>query len=896
MSTGRQRVHCTVLALYLVLALVLTYPVLTSPSTLVPGSDTWAYDEYTFLWNIWWFKHSLLDLGVNPLHSSYTFYPVGVPLILYTYNLLYCALAQPIFLAANLVLASNITLWLGLALTGYTAYLLTRYVISRQMGRQEGPGADLAAMVAGLGCTFAASRFVYLALGHYMLTATMFLPVFVLFLLRALDEPHRWHKRALLAGLAFALSALAELTFALFLGIALLILAGLSLRRLGWRVALGRASLAIGSGVILCAPLLYRVAREALAKGYALIGWGDSLRLSADLVGLFTPTSLHPVWGDQWAQGLREVVTGTSRFSDVNTVVLGYASLLLALVGALAYRRRAVTWIVISLTATVLSLGPLLQINGRWLFDLDGLETTVPLPFILLHYIPLVSAGRAPNRFSVLLLLGLAPLVAYGCYYILHRFRNWRLSGTIAAILAITVLWDGLSVPLPVTNASVPAFYQQLAQDREDYAILSLPFGLRDSFGTRGAERTQLQYYQTVHQKRFVGGNISRAPAIAFEYYEGIAPLAGLMAVQAYQEPEPLDPAELRRQAGELAALLDIRYLIVHAPVPGRWPYADTHDEALAYAHSIFDLTEVHRDPGGRLVAYRVAQATVPESLTLDLGHDAEAAMYLGAGWSAGEDIAGASARWIDGGEAVLYLPAEPSGEHVLTLSAAPFSFADAPEQVMTISVNGQEIASFGMDPSWQQYTTSPPLDVLHRGPNTVSLRFAYARRPVDVLPEAYFIGNTGRRAPLLIEVTSNPEIAYITVGNQDGSRHAHGLNAALFDLSGGRLLQAEIFAWGAADRLYRFLASAGRDTGAVVAAKGGVPADLDPAICRALNLVGGAACPTPGAGGYALIGVIGAPPGTALEASGPDAYLRIAPDTRLLSAAVDWVRLERLH
>jgi hypothetical protein len=40
---------------------------------------------------------------------------------------------------------------------------------------------------------------------------------------------------------------------------------------------------------------------------------------------------------------------------------------------------------------------------------------------------------------------------------------------------------------------------------------------------------------------------------------------------------------------------------------------------------------------------------------------------------------------------------------------------------------------------------------------------------------------------------------------------------------------------------------------------------------------------------------VKGAAPGAALDSGGDDAYLRLAPDRRSLSAAVDWLRFERL-
>ncbi|MGD9404557.1 MAG: hypothetical protein PVH95_05345, partial [Anaerolineae bacterium] len=83
----RALTHILVVVAYLLLALVATWPLVRYLSTHVPGSETWAFDEYTFIWNTWWFRYSLFDLGQNPLYSAHTFYPLGISLAFYTYNL-----------------------------------------------------------------------------------------------------------------------------------------------------------------------------------------------------------------------------------------------------------------------------------------------------------------------------------------------------------------------------------------------------------------------------------------------------------------------------------------------------------------------------------------------------------------------------------------------------------------------------------------------------------------------------------------------------------------------------------------------------------------------------------------------------------------------------------------
>ncbi|NPV07287.1 MAG: hypothetical protein HPY83_04900 [Anaerolineae bacterium] len=889
-----RRSHLLVLLAYVLLSLAFTYPVATQPARLVPGTDIWAYDEYTFLWNTWWLKHSALDLGVNPLTTDYIFYPLGVPLVLYTFNFTGSALSLPVYLVSNLPLATNVVLWAMLALSGYSTYLLTRYLTFRVAGRKEAAAGQVGPFVAGLAYAFPASRFVYLALGHYIYVMVATLPLFAYFGLRALDERIRWQLYAILAGLAFSMTALVEMTLGLLMVLLLLVLAtfryrGLGLKSLGARVGLTGAASALFYG-----PLLGPILRETTRGDYAITGWGDALRLSADLVGLLTPTALHPLWGSDWSRHLRDVMTGTGRFSDVHTLFLGYGTLVLAAVAAVVYARRVLPWLVTAAGSVVLALGPLLQINGRYVFDLDGLSTTVPLPFVLLHYIPLASAGRAPNRFSVLAVMALAPLVGMGVHWLAQHYRRWWLGGILATAGALVLMWDGISLPLPTTDASVPQFYASLAQEEGEFSILTLPFGVRSSFGTLGAERTQLQYYQTVHEKRFIGGNISRAPDINFDYYRTATPLARLLAVESYQELPPMDLERERQLAAELATVLDLRYLVVHAPIPGRLPYADTYDEAFAYVSRIFDLTEVHRDPEGRLVAYRVSRPDTPQNVSLQLA-DSDRSMYLGRGWSRPEVIAGVPGRWIEGTVAEVYLPASDPSDRILTFSAAPFTFPGAPEQRLTVAVNGQEVARLGMAPNWQQYSISVPGETLREGLNRVQIRLAHARRPVDVLADGYMIGGTGIRAPVHLEANSRPELAYITVGTEDGSLHAEGINLALFHPSSGAVLARAHFTWEEGEVMVRFLDQADLGTGVIAAVSGGVPDHPDEAICRALQSAGASWCPPAGSPGYALIGATGATAGSALEAGGDSAYLRLSPDFRSLSAALSELTLQPL-
>ena len=347
----------------------------------------------------------------------------------------------------------------------------------------------------------------YAALGHYDMVTTQWLPFYALYLLKTLREPRL--KNAALAGLFFAMAALAEMIFAAFLALFTAVIV-LAVWR-PWRLhghALGRLALALAVAALIWSPVLAPIAREFLTGDYALTGWGESVKLSADAVGLVTPTDLNPIAtaiaspgvtpAQHWTAALRAVEEGKGRFGDINTVFLGYITLALAILGAWTGRRSLKPWIWNAIVFGVLALGPLLQIGGRYRFSLDNMlpeGVTFPLPFTLLHFIPVINGNRAPNRNSAILMLALAVLAGYGAAWLLGRVAKERRSGgapthtlthshtpthlslyLFVALLGVTILAEHLAVPLPTTDAAIPAVYQQIARSRGSLRSCSCPW------------------------------------------------------------------------------------------------------------------------------------------------------------------------------------------------------------------------------------------------------------------------------------------------------------------------------------------------------------------------------------------------------------------------------------
>ncbi len=758
----RFSIHTLVLGAYTVLALALSWPLLAHITTRVPGVPQWAFDESTFLWNIWYFKHSLIDQAQSPLHSELIYYPLGIDLILYTYNFFHALFAQPLAAAINLPFASNVTLLASTVLSGYGSYLLVRYLTWR-MGHREPSGPEgrpgraqqWAAFTAGLLYAFASNRaiYIYASLGHYDMVTTQWIPFYALALLRGLDGGLPLRRRlgaAALAGLFFAFNGLAEMITALFLAIfTLVVLAALALDRRDPRAPSPLSvlsSLAL-TGVVafaLWSPVLVPILAQFLTNDFSLRGWGEAIPLSADLLGWFTPTALHPVFhrvfGGDLVDELRRVQLkaldeSVPGFRDLNTVFLGWASALLALVGAGIYRSRLRLWAWTALLFGIFTLGPFLQINGRYRFDLDGVEATLSLPFALLHFIPIIKANRAPNRNSVLLMLGLAVLAGFALHWLLRRLpeRGRALQTPVALLVCGLLLFEHLAVPLPLSDARVPDVYTQIAADPRPVSVMQLPLGWRNSFGVFGPEQTQLQYFQTVHGKPMLGGNISRAPDFKMNYFERIPFFQALTDIEFGRAVPPETLAAAEAQAAELMVLYDTAYVILLPPIPRRYPYADHWQEAWQFVKRVVPLEPEPFWAQEGIEAYRVALPEGDDAFRLELG-EAGTFPYRGEGWDDAETDQpyGLPATWATAQESRLFVPlrqVDPTATYEIRANVYPFAYPDSPAQSVALSVNDMDAGEQRLGAEWQEVSWQLPGAALIDGLNRVVLHQGVRRR-----------------------------------------------------------------------------------------------------------------------------------------------------------------------
>ena len=179
----------------------------------MPGSETWAFDEYTFIWNSWWLRYSLFDLGQNPLYSTHTFYPLGISRVLYTYNLFNALISLPLQPFLSLPAISNLTFLLATVLTGYGAFILVEYLLGpvrRETANGQHADRDVhqGSLAVYLCCLSRGSHLrlwsdalVVAAIGHYDMWSTAWIPFYALYLFKTIRE--RRMRNAVLAGPLF---------------------------------------------------------------------------------------------------------------------------------------------------------------------------------------------------------------------------------------------------------------------------------------------------------------------------------------------------------------------------------------------------------------------------------------------------------------------------------------------------------------------------------------------------------------------------------------------------------------------------------------------------------------------------------------------------------------------
>jgi hypothetical protein len=263
------------------------------------------------------------------------------------------------------------------------------------------------------------------------------------------------------------------------------------------RAAAGFASAALGCAL----PLLpfFIALRARVSDGgrfHAPILWRSSPP-GVDLLALFSPNP-NSVLFRGWLRPWIERQPGGFSENVAALTLVGVATVAFAI---WRYRfRPSKIWLSMTMFFAVLALGPFIHVAGA--------NTFIPGPWALLRYVPLAASARMPARFAAPMMMALAVVFSESVAYIArqHPSRRMLVFGAIGAALVIELA----PVPRPLYDARVPSIYKVIADDPRAIRIMELPLGFRDGESSYGNFSASSQFYQTFHEKRLIGGYLSR--------------------------------------------------------------------------------------------------------------------------------------------------------------------------------------------------------------------------------------------------------------------------------------------------------------------------------------------------------------------------------------------------
>jgi len=450
-----RREHLLVLGVYLLLSLLVTYPLLLNlDSALLGDGDAWL-----FVWNFWWWRF-VPSRGLHPFCTDYIHFPTGICAYLHTWNFANTWPTLPLQWIFSITTLYNLCSLATFVFAAWGMFRLARYL---GLGRP-------AAFLAGVAFSFNAYHLGE-ANGHLNLMTYQWIPFYLKALLAGLD---RWTPaRVVKATVWLTLVALSDWYYLLFcvLGTAVLVFVRLILDR---GRALRSAGGAILAGVLaaaLLSPLLVGMITEAGSVPQERI----AASFSPDLLSfvLPPPTTSYSHW-------LRRAVDSWSTLSGEASTP--WSVLLLAPFGLVLLRDWSRRWVPIwILVFFTLSLGPVLHVAGH---TLDG----VLLPYGWLEKVPGFYLVRTPIRLHIMTWVGLSLIYGLGAVRVSGR-RTWIGAGLFGGLF----LLETLSVPFGLSRPDISPFYQRLDSPPGRLALIDLHYNSRALF------------YQTVHGQKLVG-------------------------------------------------------------------------------------------------------------------------------------------------------------------------------------------------------------------------------------------------------------------------------------------------------------------------------------------------------------------------------------------------------
>jgi hypothetical protein len=476
----RSRRELGVIVLFLVLTLIVTYPLVFRITSHVPiCCDTWL--NY---WYMWWTKRALLGLHFNQFHTDFMYYPIGANLSFEgLYNSILGAALWPIF---GGVLSYNLLFLSTFVLGALGIYLLVLRLTSDWK----------AGIVAGVIFVFPPLRIQYL--DFLNISTIQWIPFLALWFIKMVDGPTI--RNALVTAVFFLLVVLSSGYFAVSSIFMLAVIFLWNARKTLNRDFAQAFFVFLVTSLALVLPFIYPALRESLSGDSVLKNSDWTPHFSADLFSFVVPPARNPLY----AEYVRHIYDLFKTHVTEWDSYLGTVTIALMLFSTFKLEaRKTGMWLLMFFLFVIISLGPHLQILGKQFDD-------ARLPFYFLQELPVIESMRSPKRFLVTAMLAVAVLAGFGAHYIFTRkIFTGKVTGQWLGLVLMVVLvgliitdYWGWPRNLITSDASYPKFFQEITREEDDTVVLSIPIA--------NIANSQALYYQTIHGKKMIGGYVER--------------------------------------------------------------------------------------------------------------------------------------------------------------------------------------------------------------------------------------------------------------------------------------------------------------------------------------------------------------------------------------------------
>lgn len=682
----------TAILIFGLVPILSTFPFLLSINNVLPYFpfypifDLSHSDSMRDVYGLWLFKQLLIK-KICSTWTDFIFYPIGINLSLYLTQIFFLGLLSSLLsFVFSWVTIYNILLLLAFWGIGYFTYCL-----ARNAGLEKN-----IAIISGL--SFQMSPWTYAnVLSHlFVLWAVCGFILYAIALTSIISAtknqervPWRYY---LLGSFGFFLTFTTYVYFTIFIAIfsALVVIwyGRKSLKT--WSMFLKNMfKLALLSIILVCPFLLiifcylHKAGTEALAVPLSLAN-----KWSVDLVSYFLPSEFNPIF-KSWVFPIKQNFSGNVAIQSafINPVIL-----LFGVLGLLNSKNKIKSlWFLVFLLFFSLSLGPFLKINGH--------TYNLPLPYCLLHVLPIFQAIRDCSMMTGIAHLAMSILFGLGISAYYQRFLG-KHKHFIMSILLFLGFILYVNYYFTYTTPNLSPGYKIIKNAPRDKTVLELPY---DPY------RYANFYAQMYHHKRLINGMGLRLSPFYNNYFEQI--WQNILAIPK-----------------QTIAALNLGYIIVHkdgynckttTSSLGQEIWSDKKISIFKVSSSGLNIKQYFLDFSSKektfaifkgLSCPEISAETPPRTFRWSSEKKTEIWFYIS--------------------------PKDTQKINFLEIFVYPFVPPFKQTQVMTVFLNQYKIKSLNLEKKWTLYRLKVK-DRLKPGLNKLSFEYSHVFRPCDYYPQS---------------------------------------------------------------------------------------------------------------------------------------------------------------